>query len=119
MNNRMVSKTEIRTAGDVSGVRLSSVIACDHCYEVLKNPTVRIGETEIRFECELMSTDYLEFDGKTAKVFDRNGNEKQIWFQSNLTVPAGEFTAELTATPLNGNPARAKLTLGFSGNEIV
>ena len=119
MNNRMVSKTEIRTAGDVSGVRMGSVMACDHCYEVLKNPTVRIGDTEVMFECELMSTDYLEFDGKTATVFDRNGNEKQIWFRSNLAAPAGKFTASLTATPLNGTPARAKLTFGFTGNQII
>ena len=118
MNNRMVSKTEIRTAGDVTGVRMGSVVACKHCYEVLKNPTVRIGDTEILFECELMSTDYLEFDGKTAKVFDRNGNEKQIWYQTTLAAPAGEFTASLTAEPLNGNPARAILTLGFTGKEI-
>lgn len=118
MNNRMVSKTEIRTAGDVTGVRMGSVVACNHCYEVLKNPTVQIGDTKIVFECELMSTDYLEFDGETAKVFDRNGNEKQIWYQTTLTAPAGEFTASLTATPLNGNPARAKLTLGFTGKEI-
>ncbi|MBQ7329351.1 MAG: hypothetical protein IJX01_09410 [Oscillospiraceae bacterium] len=118
MNNRMVSKTQIRTAGDVTGVRMSSVVACEHCYEVLKNPTVQIGDTKVVFECELMSTDYLEFDGKTAKVFDRNGNEKQIWYQTDLAVPAGEFTASLTADPLNGNPARAILTLGFTGKEI-
>lgn len=121
MNNRVLDQTDILTYGDVSGVRMSSVVACDFTYEVLKDPVVKVGETEIKFICELMSTDYLEFDGKTAKVFDRYGNEKVIFYETKnmVTVPAGEFTAELISKGLNGNVARAELTLGFTGVEIT
>lgn len=119
MPDHVISQTEILTAGDVTGVRMSSVIACEHTYEVLKNPTVKIGDTQIQFICELMSTDYLEFDGKTAKVYDRYGNEKEIYYESTLSAPAGEFKAELISRSLNGNPARAQLTLGFTGKEIT
>ena len=66
----------------------------------------------------LLSTDYIEFDGKTAKVIDRYGNEKEIFYESDLVAPAGEFTARLESRSLNGNDARAVLTLGFTGKEI-
>lgn len=118
MNNRMISKTEIRTCGDVSGVRMGNVIGCGHSFEVLKDPTVTVGDTKITFICELLSTEYIEFDGKTAKIFDRYGNEREIFFQSDLTVPAGDFAATLSATAMNGGPARAKLTFGFTGKDI-
>ena len=65
-----------------------------------------------------MSTDFIEFDGKTAKVIDRYGNEKPVYFTGALEVPAGSFEAELTAKPLNGGTARAQLTFGFTGREI-
>ena len=118
MNNRMVSKTEIRTCGDVTGVRMGNVTGCAHSYEVLKDPTLTVGDTKVTFICELLSTEYIEFDGKTAKIFDRYGNEREIFFQSDLEVPAGDFAATLSAKSLNGGVARAKLTFGFTGKVI-
>ncbi len=108
----------IQTEGDMDGVRMSSVIAYEHLYDVLKNPTVKIGDMEIMFECELMSSDFIEFDGKEAKVIDRYGNEKKIWFKSNLKAPRGKFKATLTAKSLNRATPRAQITLGFTGKEI-
>ena len=102
----------------MEGVKMSSVTACDHTYEVLKNPTVKIGDMSIMFECELMSSDFIEFDGKNAKVIDRYGNEKSIWFKSNIKAPRGNFKAELTARALNRCTPRAQLTFGFTGKEI-
>lgn len=118
MNNRMFSKTEIRTCGDVSGVRMGNVLGCEHSFEVLKDPTLTVGDTKVTFICELLSTEYIEFDGKSAKAYDRYGNQREIFFKSDLAVPAGDFTAALTATALNGGPARAKLTFGFTGKDI-
>ena len=87
-------------------------------FVILKNPTVKIGDMSIMFECELMSSDFIEFDGKTAKVVDRYGNEKSIWFTSNLKAPRGRFKAELTAHALNRCTPRAQLTFGFTGKGI-
>lgn len=118
LNHDRTTKTEIETEGDMTDVRMSSVLACPHTYEVLKNPTVRIGEGEILFECELMSSDFIEFDGKEAKVIDRYGNEKPIFFTSTLTAPRGHFDVSLSARALNRTTPRAILTLGFTGKEI-
>ena len=62
---------------------------------------------------------YLERMIKTAKVIDRYGNEKEIFYESDLVAPAGEFTAQLQSRSLNGNDARAVLTIGFTGKEIA
>ena len=70
------------------------------------------------FECELLSSDFIEFDGEHAKVVDRYGNEKPIWFTSTLKAPRGKFKATLTARALNRTTPRAQLTLGFTGKEI-
>ncbi len=118
LNNDRITEMKIATEGDMTGVRMSSIIAYEHTYEVLKNPTVKVGDMAVMFECELMSSDFIEFDGKSAKVVDRYGNEKPIWFTSNLKAPRGRFKAELVARPLNRGKARAKLTFGFTGKEI-
>lgn len=108
----------VKTVGDMTGVSLSDIVAVNHSYEVFKNPVVRVGDQTVTFNCELMSTDYIEFDGKCAKVIDRYGNEKTVDFSGNLTIPEGEFKAELTADALNQTVLRAQLTFGFSGDEI-
>jgi len=118
LNNDRTTGISIETEGDMTGVRMSTVLAYEHTYEILKNPTVRIGETAVMFECELMSSDFIEFDGKTAKVIDRYGNEKPVWFTSDLKAPRGRFKASLTARALNRCTPRAQLTFGFTGKEI-
>ena len=118
LNNNRTTGLHIETEGDMTGVKMSSIIAYEHTYEVLKNPTVKIGDMSVMFECELQSSDFIEFDGKTAKVVDRFANEKPIWFTSNLKAPRGKFKAELTARALNRGTPRAQLTFGFTGKEI-
>ncbi len=113
-----VTKIAVETTGDMTGVKMSDIVAVEHKYEVLKDPTVQVGDSKVTFVCELMSSDFLEFDGEQAKVIDRYGNEKTVWFSGELTVPAGSFEAELTAKPLNGGTARAQMTIGFTGQEI-
>lgn len=111
------TRIAVETTGDMTGVKMTDIVAVNHMYEVLKNPTVRLGDSAVTFACELMSTDFIEFDGSHAKVIDRNGNEKPVYFTGELTAPAGSFEAELTAKPLNGGVARAQLTFGFTGQE--
>ena len=113
-----VTKATIELTENVDGVRMSSITACEHLYDVLSNPTVKIGESEVKFDCEIKSSDYIEFDGKKAVVIDRYGNERPIHFTSTLIAPRGKFKAELTAKSLNKLPARAILTFGFTGKEI-
>ncbi len=114
---RMV-KVELESKGDVGGVLMSSVKACRQVYNVIKNPTVTIGKETVKFECELMSTDFIEWDGKEAKVIDRYANEKKIWFEGSVTAPKGKYKATVGATSLNGCPMNVHLTIGTTGNVV-
>ncbi|MBQ9975669.1 MAG: hypothetical protein IJP16_04095 [Clostridia bacterium] len=119
LNMDRISSIELLATGDVEGVRMSSVNACRQVYNVLKNPTVTVGKETVMFECELMSTDFIEWDGKTAKVIDRYANEKPIWFQGSLTVPKGKYRVTVGyQSSLNNCPVNLYLTMGTTGKEI-
>ena len=98
---------------------MSSVTACRQVYNVVKNPTITVGKEKVMFECELMSTDFIEWDGETAKVIDRYGNEKTVWFDGSVTVPHGKFKATASyQASLNNCPVNIHLTFGTTGKEI-
>ena len=116
--NRLV-KIELHSVGDIEGVQMSTISACRPIYNAVKNPTIKIGEEKVMFECELMSTDFIEWDGETAKVIDRYGNEKPVWFDGKLTAPKGKYKAEVSiASSLNACPVNVILTMGTTGKEI-
>ena len=121
LNMDRINLAEVMVAGDVEGVYMTSINACRQIYNVVKNPTISIGEQSLMFECELMSTDFIEWDGKEAKVIDRYGNEKGVWCtEGALVVPEGQFEATLIAADsLNGCPINMHLTFGLTGKEIV
>ncbi len=118
LNMDRLTKIELEVDGDVEGVLMSSISICRQTYNVWKNPTVKIGDESVMFECELMSTDFIEWDGETAKVIDRYGNEKPIWFTGNVTAKKGKFKVSLAGASLNACPVNAYLTLGFTGCEV-
>jgi len=110
---------EVKLCGDTEGVRISDIEAVDHTFEVLRNPTVRIGDNILTFNCDLKSTDYIEFDGNRAVMYDRIGNETKVEFSGSIKAPSGAFKAELSALSDSKAPLRASLTFGFTGKEIV
>ncbi len=113
------TKVELEADGDIEGVQMSSIKACRQVYNVVKNPTVTIGKENVMFECELMSTDFIEWDGERAVVIDRYGNEKKIWFQGTLNAPKGRFKATVGCqASLNNCPVNLHLTVGTTGNII-
>ena len=108
----------VEATKEAEGVKMTSVTACSHRFAVLKDPSVRIGSAKVTFLCELRSTDFIEFDGKRAKVVDRYGNEREVPFSGQLTAPAGSFTAKVGTENREDYPLRAQLTLGFTGNNL-
>jgi len=119
LNMDRINSVELRVAGDVEGVRMSNVTACQQVYDVIKNPTVKIGDETVMFECELKSTDFIEWDGKEASVLDRNANKKNIYFSGNITAPKGKFKASVGyQASLNDCPVNVYLTVGTKGKYI-
>ncbi len=114
-----MSHIKIDTACDVEGVRMGSIYGYRMSYEVTKNPKIKVGNTEVMFECELQSTDFIEFDGEKAEVIDRYGNSKPVYFEGGIKVPKGKFKAEISSSAaLNGGVQNFKLTFGLTGREI-
>ena len=103
LNNDRITEISVETEGNVSGVRMSPIIACAHVYEVLKDPSIKIGNASLTFDCELTSTDYIEFDGVSARVIDRYGNEKPVSFRVESEAAAG--SGETAATEENEETA--------------
>ncbi|MBQ7898174.1 MAG: hypothetical protein IJ323_07090 [Clostridia bacterium] len=120
LNNDRTTGVDIETEGDMTGVKMSSIIAYEHVHEVYKNPTLKLGDTWVVFECELLSGEFIEWDGKTAKTIDRFGNERPIWFNNdgNFKAPRGKFNVSVEARALNRTTPRMQLTLGFTGKEV-
>jgi hypothetical protein len=118
LNMNRITSIQLQTSGDMEGVFMTSVVAYRQVYDVLKNPTVTVGDKSVMFECELKSTDFIEYDGEKAIVVDRYANEKPIWFSGEIKAPRGKFKAELTARALNRGTPRAQITFGFTGKEI-
>ncbi len=109
----------VRATREALGVKISSIAAVPHDFAILKNPSVCVGASKVTFDCELKSTDFIEFDGERAKMIDRYGNEEEIGFSGELIVPEGEFDAKVEAENSNEDKLlRAQLTLGFTGKEI-
>ncbi|MBE6700852.1 MAG: hypothetical protein E7582_03060 [Ruminococcaceae bacterium] len=116
---KKVNAVEILTEGDMTGVKMSSVVACDHVYDVLKNPTLKIGDKQVYFQCEITSSEFIEFNGKEAVVYDRYANKKNVYFEGDICVPKGKFKAEFSAVSLNNlEKPRAYITFGFTGKEV-
>ena len=119
LNMDRITSVELVTAGDTEGVYMSTVNACRQVYDVIKNPSVTIGDETVTFECELMSSDFIEWDGKEAAVLDRYANRKTVCFSGSLTAPEGGFTAKVGfAESLNACPVNVMLTVGTTGEFI-
>lgn len=113
-----VYRLVIEKTGDVSGVKLSDLVATEYDFAEIKNPTVKIGDSSVTFNCNLKSCDFIEFDGNAAKMIDGLGNETLISFTGELVAPSGEFCAELCEEKQSNALLRARLTLGFTGDII-
>jgi len=114
-----VSDVTVYKFGTCDGVEIESIVAATHLSNPLKNPTVKIGDTMIKFETEIGESQYLEyFPGETtAKLYSIDGTCVDVSLKGEVIVPAGEFTAVMNADAAD-LPLRATITFGFTGAEV-
>ncbi len=115
-----ISAVSVYTYGNVSGTRLSDIRLAKHTDAPLVNPTVTSSNGDsITFNCTLSSGEYLEYDGKSALVYDSVGRSREVEKISGaLSIKSGEFTLNLTDSSASNTLRRGKLTVGFSGEDI-
>jgi len=116
-----LSKLRIFTYGDMSNVSIGDVTLAKHTYAPMVNPTITLDNGQkITFKCTIDSTEYLEYDGTKAVIFDAFGNFREVEeIEGAITVNTGDYKATLTADKsVDGAILRGKLTVGFTGEEL-
>ncbi len=118
-----IVQVTVRLCGDTaSSAQFGDLIAYAHNDAAVKNPTVKVGNSTMTFNCEIKGGEYLEYDPLTNKAILYHADEQtteEITFTGTLSVPSGNSSAEYTATALTDAPVRAKVVLGFSGVEVT
>ncbi len=116
-----LSKMSIYTYGDMSGVYMDDISLSKQINAPMVNPTVTLDNGQkITFNCTLASSEYLEYDGTNAVIFDAYGNTRPVdGITGSITVNNGSYKAALTAdSAVDGAILRGKLTVGFTGEEL-
>lgn len=85
------------------------------------NPTLKIGSQTITFNTTVHGGEYIELDSTGKAFLYHNGEQtiEEITYTGSITVPTGEFDVFYSATAQTSAPVRARITLGFAGQEIT
>jgi len=113
----------VRTCGKTGdAAQISTIYGYTQTNAPVKNPTVTIGSSSMTFNTTISGGEYIEFDPMTGKAILYHNAEQtteEIKYTGTLTVPTGKFTATYTAEAETSAPTRAKLVIGFSGEEVA
>ncbi len=118
---KVLTLTVLFDGDTAKNAQMSDIIAYQHTESPIKNPTVTVGDSKMTFNCEMKGGEYLEYDPETGKAIlfhNATQTKEEITFTGKLEVGSGSFAATYTAETLSEAPLRAKLVLGFLGEEI-
>jgi len=110
--------------GTAKSAQIGNIYACTYADATIANPTVKIGSEKITFNAEIKSGEYLEFDPATGKaLLFHTAKEEQtieeVTSTGTITVAEGTTHASLTFESKTDAPPRARLVVGFAGEEIT
>jgi len=122
-NYGSLNSFEILLCGDTAKTaQIGTITAYTHTEAPVKNPTITVGTDSITFNCTIKGGEYIEYDpltGKATLYHNAEQTTEEITFSGKLTVQKGSFTAKYTGTAETAAPVRARITLGFAGQEIM
>ena len=122
-NYGAINTLYIRTTGKTAdNALIGELKAYTQTEAPIKNPTITVGSSTVTFNCSMKGGEYLEYDPLTGKaILYHNASEtkEEVTFTGKLSVPAGSFKAVYTAEAETNAPVRARVVLGFSGQEIT
>lgn len=114
-----VETAGIYRSGACDGVKVEVLSAVECLDNPIVNPTLSINGQSLTFECVIDSGKYLEYDGVQARVYDTFGNFVTADSVSGaLNGIRGDFEMTLTSENKGAIPVRARLTAGFTGDEL-
>ena len=117
-----IDQVVIRVTGETAhNAEFGNLVSYVHAPSPIKNPSFKVGDSEMIFNCSLHGGDYIEYDPETDKALLYHNMEQtveEISFEGKISVPSGDFTATYSAEKESDAPLRAKLVLGFIGEEL-
>ncbi len=117
-----INRLTIRTTGATGGnAMIDDVFYMTHTEAPIKNPTVTVGSQTMTFNCEMKGGEYLEYSPETGKAILYHNAEQtteEVTYTGSINVASGKYTASFSAEAQTNAPIRARLTFGFSGQEI-
>ncbi|MBR5460529.1 MAG: hypothetical protein IKV53_06635 [Clostridia bacterium] len=116
-----LKQVAVRVSGETADkAEFGTLTSFKHTPAPIKNPSVTVNGETVTFDCELHGGDYVEYDPVTSKALLYHNAEQtieEIAITGKLAVE-GEFTATYSAQALSDAPLRARVTLGFIGEEL-
>ncbi len=114
-----ISVMNIYTYGSMEDVKIDDVRLAKYENAPMVNPTVTLSNGDmLTFYCTLNSSEYIEYDGNKAFVYNSKGEKYEVEVDGGMTVKAGKYRARLTSNINNEITLRGKLTFGFTGEEL-
>ncbi len=117
-----INRFTIRTVGNTAGnAMIDDIILQPHSDAPVKNPTVKVGNQSITFNCEISGGNYIEYYPETGKavLYDNTAQTtKEVPVTGSISIPSGSYTATYSAEAQTQAPVRARLVFGFSGQVI-
>lgn len=116
-----LSKMSIYSYGDMSGVMMDDIKLTKQCDAPMVDPTITLDNGKrITFNCTIASSEYLEYNGTDAVIFDSFGNFRAVEsITGDISIDSGDYKITLTAKgTVDGAKLRGKLTIGFTGEEL-
>ncbi len=117
-----VEKIEIKTCKRGYEAIMDDIVIYSHTEAPIKNPSVTVGSSTMTFHTEMKGGEYLEYDPLTSKTYLYHTDqtiEEVTSVEGKLTVPSGNFKGTFSAEAQTSAPIRAKVVLGFSGEEFA
>ncbi len=118
-----IVQVNVRLCGSTaSNAQFGDLVAYTHTDAPIENPTIKVGNSSMTFNCKMSGGEYLEYDPLTNKAILYHNSEQtteEVTFTGTLNVDKGAFTATYTADAKTNAPTRARITLGFAGQEIT
>ena len=118
-----ITRVTVRAnTSSAANAQLGNVVAYTHTEAPVKDPTVTIGSNSITFNCTVKGGEYIEYypeTGKATLFHSADQTTEEVKVMGSIKVPAGSFSATYTATPETDAPIRARVVLGFAGQEIT
>jgi len=122
-NYGSIGTVYIRVTGStVANAQIGELKAYTQTEAPIKNPTVTVGSSSMTFNCDMKGGEYVEYDpltGKATLYHSAEQTKEEITFSGKLNVASGMFTAKYAAEKQSDAPLRARVVLGFSGQEIT